>query len=64
MISIRTKAALAAAKARGVKLGGDRGYRPSAGPCAAAAASVRADAATRIANRLSLEIEGLRQEGG
>jgi DNA invertase Pin-like site-specific DNA recombinase len=32
MISERTKAALAAAKRRGTKLGGDRGYRPSAPP--------------------------------
>jgi DNA invertase Pin-like site-specific DNA recombinase len=31
-ISRRTKAAPAAAKARGVKLGGDRGYRPAAAP--------------------------------
>src|SRR3954466_5914684 len=38
LISERTRAALAAAKARGAVLGGDRGYRPSAGPCAAAAA--------------------------
>src|SRR6476620_7219757 len=30
MISARTKAALAAAKRRGVKLGGDRGVKPSA----------------------------------
>jgi hypothetical protein len=44
-------------------LGGDRGYRPSAGPCAAAAASAREDVATRIAHRLSLEIDALRQEG-
>src|SRR5947208_5482170 len=41
LISERTRAALPAAKARGAVLGGDRGYRPSAGPCAAAAASVR-----------------------
>jgi DNA invertase Pin-like site-specific DNA recombinase len=32
LISARTTAALKAAKARGVKLGGDRGYRPSAPP--------------------------------
>jgi len=34
LISERTKAALAAAKARGAVLGGDRGYRPLAGSCA------------------------------
>lgn len=31
-MSERTKAALAAAKARGTKLGGDRGYRPNGRP--------------------------------
>jgi len=59
----RTKAALAAAKARGAVLGGDRGYRPSAGPCARAAACVRGEVAVRTAHRLSLEIDTLRQEG-
>src|SRR3954449_10390617 len=63
LISERTRAALAAAKARGAVLGGHRGYRPSAGPCAAGAASAREDAAMRIAHRLSLEIDGLRGEG-
>ena len=63
LISERTRAALAAVKARGAVLGGDRGYRPSAGPCAAAAASARGDVAARAAHRLSLEIETLRQEG-
>src|SRR3954470_13192535 len=63
LISERTRAALAAAKARGAVLGGDRGYRPSAGPCAAAAASAREDAATQIAHRLLLEIDALRGEG-
>ena len=63
LISERTRAALAAAKARGAVLGGDRGYRPSAGPCAAAAASARGDTATQTAHRLSLEIETLRQDG-
>lgn len=37
-ISERTKAALAAAIARGTKLGGDRGYRPSGKPIAALSA--------------------------
>ena len=32
LISERTKAALAAANARGKALGGDRGYRPAQGP--------------------------------
>ncbi|HEV7263328.1 MAG TPA: recombinase family protein [Falsiroseomonas sp.] len=41
LISERTRAALAAAKARGRVLGGDRGYRPAAGPDAAAAAQAR-----------------------
>ena len=36
MISTRTKVALAAAKARGVSLGGDRGYRPGRGAGGAA----------------------------
>ena len=34
LISERTRAALAAAKARGAVLGGDRGYRPRGGPSA------------------------------
>jgi len=63
LISERTRAALAAAKARGAVLGGDRGYRPSAGPCAAAAAVMRGEVAVRTAHRLSLEIDSLRQEG-
>src|SRR5215218_1403441 len=44
MISARTKAALAQAKARGVKLGGHRGYIPTAadGEAGRAAASARA----------------------
>src|SRR5689334_22215980 len=40
LISERTKAALVAARARGRALGGDRGYRPAAGPDARAAARV------------------------
>src|SRR4051812_8345401 len=59
LISERTRAALAAAKARGAVLGGDRGYRPSAGPDTAAAALTRRLAAERAAYRLVLEVERL-----
>lgn len=46
MISARTKAALAAAKKRGKKLGGNRGVRPTAKMCARSTAIIqkRADA--------------------
>ena len=63
LISERTKAALAAAKARGAVLGGDRGYRPLAGPDATAAARVRRDGAERTAHRLMLEVAALREVG-
>lgn len=63
LISERTRAALAAAKARGRALGGDRGHRPSAGPDAAAATQARREAAERAAHRLVLELERLRGEG-
>jgi len=59
----RTRAALAAAKARGKALGGDRGYRPPAGPDAAAATQARREAADRAAHRLGLEVDRLRAEG-
>lgn len=63
LIGERTRAALAAAKARGRVLGGDRGYRPAAGPNATAAAQARREAAERAAHRLALEVERLRAEG-
>ena len=63
LISERTRAALAAAKARGARLGGDRGYRPSAGPDSQAAAVSRRAAAERAAHRVSLEVDRLRGEG-
>jgi DNA invertase Pin-like site-specific DNA recombinase len=63
LISERTRAALAAARARGKALGGDRGYRPPRGPDAAKAAAGRRDAAARTAHRLNLELERLRAEG-
>lgn len=63
LISERTRAALAAARARGAVLGGDRGHRPPEPPCAAAAALARQEEAIRTAHRLALEIEQLRKEG-
>jgi DNA invertase Pin-like site-specific DNA recombinase len=63
LISERTRAALAAAKAWGRALGGDRGYRPASGPDAAAAALARREAAERTAHRLTLEFERLRADG-
>jgi DNA invertase Pin-like site-specific DNA recombinase len=63
LISERTRAALAAAKARGKVLGGDRGYRPVIGPDAEAATWARREAAERTAHRLALEVDRLRAEG-
>jgi DNA invertase Pin-like site-specific DNA recombinase len=63
LIAERTRAALAAAKARGAVLGGDRGYRPPAGPDTALAAQARREAAERAAHRLVLEVERLMAEG-
>jgi DNA invertase Pin-like site-specific DNA recombinase len=63
LISERTKAALAAARARGKALGGDRGYRPSVGPDSRAAAAVRHDVADQTGHRLALEVEALRELG-
>ncbi len=63
LINERTRAALAAAKARGKALGGDRGYRPTGGPDAAAAGLARRGAAERSAHRLALEVETLQATG-
>ncbi|WP_426960159.1 recombinase-like helix-turn-helix domain-containing protein [Muricoccus radiodurans] len=63
LISERTRAALAAARARGAVLGGDRGWRPPSPPCAQSAAQARREEAERAAHRLALEIERLRTEG-
>ena len=63
LISERTRAALAAARARGAVLGGDRGWRPAVPPCAVAAAQARQEEATRTAYRLALELATLRSDG-
>jgi DNA invertase Pin-like site-specific DNA recombinase len=63
LISQRTKAALGAAKARGARLGGDRGYRPTGGPDSGAAAVARRVAAEQAAHRLLLEVDRLREGG-
>ena len=63
LISERTKAALGAAKARGARLGGDRGYRPARGPRQQCRVLARRAAAERAAHRLLLEVEGLRHAG-
>jgi DNA invertase Pin-like site-specific DNA recombinase len=63
LISERTRAALAAARARGAVLGGDRGWRPPRPPCPTTAANSRVQQATRTAHRLALEVEVLRAEG-
>lgn len=69
LISERTKAALAEAKKRGVKLGGDRGYRPTSiaqlDPKAGGRASalVRSGAANRAAFQASSAIRAARDAG-
>ena len=63
LISERTKAALGAARARGVMLGGDRGYRPREAPDAAAASRTRQRVAEQAAHRILLDLEALRIAG-
>jgi len=64
LVSERTKAALAAATARGVKLGRERGYRPTTQPDwttgTQAAAEARSRAVDRAAHRLAGTIEEVR----
>jgi DNA invertase Pin-like site-specific DNA recombinase len=63
LISERTRAALAAAKARGTVLGGDRGYRPTKRPDETAASTARKNAAQQQAHRLAVVVDALRLEG-
>jgi hypothetical protein len=61
MISARTKAALAAAKRRGVKLGGDRGARLTAKARAAGRATLQKQARNRALGILPLPFRSYRQ---
>jgi DNA invertase Pin-like site-specific DNA recombinase len=63
MISQRTKAALQAAKARGKKLGGDRGYRPTTAPDAAKASLARMAKADHAAFSVLPVVQRLQAEG-
>jgi DNA invertase Pin-like site-specific DNA recombinase len=64
LISARTKAALAAAKARGKTLGGDRGYRPPAPPNGKLGAAAARQQADQAAHRLMADIVKIRLELG
>ncbi len=64
MISTRTKVALAAAKARGVSLGGDRGYRPAAAPDAKLGGGAVRQMADQHAHGLLSTIEDVRRDLG
>ena len=63
-ISRRTKAALAAAKARGVMLGGDRGYRPAAPPDGRLGGTAVRQAADQVAHRVAAAIDDIRAANG
>ena len=62
LISTRTKAALAAAKARGVQLGGNRGHGMTEGAGAASLAARKAKATERAVD-LAPMLDRLRSEG-